>query len=131
MPECGRQPVLFPDICGKPVVATFSVERTSSDGGAVLLVPIDREMQLTARLAATITDERQAGKVTQEILTLVRQRTFGIAAGYADCNDAAQLAQDPMLKLACARAPLSDPACLLYTSPSPRDYAASRMPSSA
>ena len=110
MPECGRQSVLFPDICSKPVVATFSAERTSTDGGAVLLVPIEREMQLTVRLAATITDERQAGKVTQEILTLVRQRTFGIAAGYADCNDAARLAQDPMLKLACARAPLGDPA---------------------
>lgn len=110
MPECGRQSVLFPDICSKPVVARFSAERTSTDGGAVLLVPIEREMRLTARLAATITDERQAGKVTQEILTLVRQRAFGIAAGYADCNDAAQLAQDPMLKLACERAPLSDPA---------------------
>ena len=28
-------------------------------------------------------------------------------------------------------APAQSPACLLYTSPSPRDYAASRMPSSA
>jgi hypothetical protein len=91
-------------------VATFSAERTSSDGGAVLLVPLDRQMQLTARLAATIPDQRQAGKITQEMLTLVRQRTFGIAAGYADCNDAAQLAHDPMLKLACERGPLSDPA---------------------
>ena len=35
---------------------------------------------------------------------------------------------------ACARAPASSAelrTCLLYTSPSPRDYAASRMPSSA
>jgi hypothetical protein len=110
MPECCKQPVLFPDICSKPVLATFSAERTSTDGGSVLLIPIDRTMELTARVAATIIDERQAGKVTQEILTLVRQRVFGIAAGYADGNDAARLAQDPMLKLACERAPLTDPA---------------------
>src|SRR5204863_9404226 len=107
MPECGKQSVLFPDICSKPVLATFSAERTSTDGGCVLLIPIDREMQLTASVAATILDRRQAGKVTQEMLTMVRQRVFGIAAGYPDGNDAAQLASDPMLLLACERAPLS------------------------
>lgn len=110
MPESCRQSVLFPDICSKPVCVTFSAERTSTDGGSVLLIPTDREMELTARVAATIVDERQAGKVTQEILSMVRQRVFGIIAGYADGNDAARLAQDPMLKLACQRAPLSDPA---------------------
>jgi hypothetical protein len=107
MPEPARQSVLFRDIFSKPVVATFSAERTSSDGGSVLLIPIDREMELTARVAATIVDRRQAGKVTQEILAIVRQRVFGIAAGYPDGNDAARLASDPMLLLACERAPLS------------------------
>lgn len=110
MPECCRQSVLFPDICSKPVLATFTAPRSSTDGGAVLLIPIDREMELTARLAATIVDQRQAGKVTQEILTMLRQRVFGIAAGYPDGNDAGQLAADPMLMLACERAPLSEPA---------------------
>ena len=107
MPECCKQSVLFPAICSKPVLATFSAERTSTDGGSVLLIPIDREMELTSRVAATIVDSRQAGKVTQEILTMVRQRTFGIAAGYPDGNDAARLAADPMLLLACEREPVT------------------------
>jgi hypothetical protein len=107
MPECCKQSVLFPDICSKPVLATFSAERTSTDGGSVLLIPLDREMELTARVAAPIVDHRQAGKVTQEILTMVRQRVFGIAAGYPDGNDAAQLAGDPMLLLACERSPVT------------------------
>jgi hypothetical protein len=106
------------------VVASFSAERTSTDGGSVLLIPIDREMELTARVAATIVDERQAAKVTQQILALVRQRVFGIAAGCADGNDAARLADEPMLKLACERAPVTDPA--LASSRSERDRA-SRM----
>ena len=34
-------------------------------------------------------------RLDHEVLELVRQRVYGIACGYADCNDAARLAQDP------------------------------------
>lgn len=106
MPDSDTHAVLFPDILQRPVVATFSAECTSTDGGAVLLIPTDRQLRLTERLAASIADERQPGKVSQDTLSMVRQRTFGIAAGYCDGNDAARLADDPLLKLACERAPL-------------------------
>ena len=38
---------------------------------------------------------------------LIRQRVFGIACGYADCNDAARLAEDPIHKLLVGRDPLA------------------------
>ena len=39
----------------------------------------------------------------------MRQRVFGIACGYADCNDAARLADDPIHKLLLERDPLAGP----------------------
>ncbi len=59
------------------------------------------------RRAACISDGRQAGKVEHSIRDLVRQRLFGIACGYADCNDAARLAEDPIQKLLIGRDPLT------------------------
>jgi len=94
----------------KPVVAVFHVAHASSDGGAVLLKAIDTQWGLTARLAACFVDPRQPGKVRHQGLELLRQRVFGIACGYADCNDAARLADDALHKLLLERDPLAGPA---------------------
>ena len=94
----------------QPVVARFDQAHASSDGGALLLKAIDERLGLTQRLAAGLTDRRQAGKVEHELLELVRQRVFGIACGYADCNDAARLGHDPVHKLLLDRDPLAGPA---------------------
>jgi hypothetical protein len=47
------------------------------------------------------------GQGRAPIRDLVRQRLYGIACGYADCNDAARLAEDPIQKLLIGRDPLS------------------------
>ena len=39
---------------------------------------------------------------------LLRQRIFGIACGYADANDAARLAEDPVDKMLVVRYPIED-----------------------
>jgi hypothetical protein len=85
----------------------FDQPHASSDGGAILLKACDDRLGLTARLAKCIVDTRQPGKVEHSIQDLVRQRLFGIACGYADCNDAERLAQDPIQKLLLGRDPLS------------------------
>ncbi len=95
---------------GKPVVATFDLPHASQDGGAVLLKSLDTQLQLTKRLAACLVDGRQPGKVQHQTLELVRQRVFGLACGYADCNDAARLAHDVMHKLLLDRDPIAGPA---------------------
>jgi hypothetical protein len=94
----------------QPVVARFDQAHASSDGGAILLKAIDERLGLTQRLAAGLADRRQAGKVEHARLELVRQRVFGIACGYADCNDAARLGHDPVHKLLLDRDPLTGPA---------------------
>jgi len=94
----------------QPIVARFDQAHASSDGGAVLLKAVDERLGLTQRLAAGLTDRRQAGKVEHELIELVRQRVFGIACGYADGNDAARLRHDPVHKLLLERDPLTGPA---------------------
>ena len=94
----------------RPVVAQFNQAHASSDGGAVLLKALDDRLGVTERLAASLIDRRQPGKVQHELIELVRQRVYGIACGYADCNDAARLAEDPVHKLLLDRDPLDGPA---------------------
>jgi len=43
-------------------------------------------------------DSRQAGKVDHDRLALVRQRLFGLIAGYEDANDHTRLRHDPILQ---------------------------------
>jgi len=59
----------------------------SSDGGALLLQAADQKLQLTAALAASLVDGRQATKVKHSLTDLLRQRIYGLASGYADAND--------------------------------------------
>src|SRR6266436_1873260 len=94
---------------GKPLVAAFDTEHASSDGGAILLKGIDTQLGLTKQLAAGLQDERQPGKIQHQTLELFRQRVFGIACGYADCNDAARLADDAIHKLLVDRDPIAGP----------------------
>jgi hypothetical protein len=93
-----------------PIVARFDVPNASSDGGLVLLKAVDERLRLTETVAACLTDGRQPGKVTHSLLDLVRQRVFGLVAGYLDGNDAARLADDPLHKLVLDREPLTGPA---------------------
>ena len=94
----------------KPVVARFDTPHASSDGGAILLKSVDTHLGLTQRLAGCLVDDRQPGKIRHQTLELLRQRVFGLACGYADCNDAARLADDAIHKLLVERDPLAGPA---------------------
>jgi hypothetical protein len=97
---------LFPDLLDKQVVAKFDQEHASSDGGALLLKAADRRLGLIDTLSCCLPDEREAGKVQHELADLVSQRVFGLACGYADGNDAARLADDPIHKALLGRDPI-------------------------
>ena len=90
----------------RPILATFDQPQTSCDGGAILLKAVDDRLGLTWRLASALRDRRQPGKVAHPLRDLLRQRVFGLACGYADCNDAARLVDDPIHKLLLERDPL-------------------------
>ena len=101
-----RQSVVFKDLFDKPVVARFDQPDSSSDGGALLLKACDERLGLTDALVGCLRDGRQQSKVEHSLHELVRQRVFGIACGYEDCNDAARLSQDPIHKLLVGRDPM-------------------------
>lgn len=103
-----RQSVLFEDLFDKPLVARFDQPDSSCDGGAVLLKACDERLGLTAALAACVPDRRQQAKVGHSIHDLVRQRVYGIACGYEDCNDTARVGHDPVQKLLVGRDPAAD-----------------------
>jgi len=105
--ECIAQVAFKFDRKSKPVVAVFDQQHASSDGGAILLKGLDTHWGLTRGLAECLEDPRQPGKVRHQTLELLRQRLFGLVCGYADCNDAARLADDAIHKLLVGRDPLT------------------------
>src|SRR6266511_3866339 len=103
------QRLIFPELFGKPIHYQFDEPHSSSDGGALLLKAADQKLQLSSALAACLIDDRQAAKVKHSLSDLLRQRIYGLASGYADANDAARLAHDPVFKLLLDREPLDGP----------------------
>jgi Transposase DDE domain group 1 len=92
-----------------PLVATFDGGRLTSDGGLPWLAEADAALDLCAAFAACLPEwRRRPGPHSLE--TLVRQRVYQIACGYADQDDADTLRHDPLLKLVCGRPPASGPA---------------------
>jgi hypothetical protein len=95
----------FQSRAGVPVQAKFDAGRLTSDGGLVWVAEADRALGLCQALAACIPEWRR--RPLHSLATLVRQRIFQIACGYADQNDADTLRSDPLLKLVCGRLPES------------------------
>ena len=102
------QSVLFKGLAPKPLTVRFEEERTSSDGGAILLKAADERLGMISSMAASFTDRRDGSRVKHEIEELLSQRIFGIACGYEDGNDAARIAADPVMKTLAGRDPFGE-----------------------
>lgn len=99
------QTAKFASIDKRTVEIKFDQSTVSTDGGSLLLKEADRKMGLTEIMARGIRDARQASKIDHTVQELVQQRVFGVGCGYADCNDAAKLAEDPVHKILLDRDP--------------------------
>src|SRR5262245_3162753 len=97
----------FHPVAGYTIRADFAGGALSSDFGALLLRGIDRQIGLTARLAAAIHDTRHPSYIDHPLRDLLAQRIYQIASGYADGNDANRLRRDPLFKLGVERLPLA------------------------
>src|SRR5436190_22090386 len=95
--ECKDQPLLFQDLGSRKVVADFSGGRLSSDGGALLLRQVDAGLGLSRRLARCFVDRRRQDLIEHQVSELLAQRLYGLALGYEDLNDHAELRRDPLL----------------------------------
>jgi stage V sporulation protein SpoVS len=107
-PAAPQRSFAFGTPTGSAVAARFDAGRLTSDGGLPWLAEADGALGLCAVFARCIPEWRR-GPVQHSLETLVRQRVFQIACGYADQDDADALRSDPLLKLACGRLPASGP----------------------
>jgi hypothetical protein len=75
----------------------------SSDAGLLLIRQFDQKIRLTEQVAEALQDRRDPALTKQSILSMVRQRIFGILADYEDQNDHDTLRSDPVFKILADR----------------------------
>ncbi|HOS75360.1 MAG TPA: transposase, partial [Verrucomicrobiota bacterium] len=91
---CNSEVFTFPAVKKCAVQASFTGGEVSSDGGIALLRQTDRRIGLTRALAQVLPDPRDPGRIKHPLLSLIRQRLYGLAAGYEDLNDHDTLRHD-------------------------------------
>jgi len=99
---------LFP-ISGKKVEISFTGEKISSNGGALLLKEIEYQIGIIKAIASAINDTRDQRYVQHTLINLLKQRVFQIACAYEDANDCDSLKSDPILKICLDKLSDSNP----------------------
>jgi len=94
-------------ISGKRVSIDFEGGCQTSDGGALLLRSVEKQVGIISQLAETLRDRRHPSYVRHSMEELLRQRIFQIACGYEDADDCDKLRGDPGFKAACDRLPIA------------------------
>jgi hypothetical protein len=102
----GAEPILFDFLPQVPVVVQRHQGQISSDAGLLPLRQFDQRWKFTRRMLDCFDDPNPAR--LQSLLSMLRQRLFGILAGYEDCNDHDMLRNDPVFKLIAGRLPEDD-----------------------
>ena len=98
-------PLELPAVARKKVTLAFDGGRLSSDAGVLLLREVERALGIAERLAACVTDRREAAKLDHTVVEMFKTRMFAIAAGFEDADDCDALRDDPVFKMAVGRAP--------------------------
>src|SRR5947208_14214344 len=81
--ECNTQKFLFPDLISRPVVVKMDGHRVSTDAGCLLVGQLDRSFGITKRLVRCFKDRRNQDFIEHDLLTLIRQRVYGLARASA------------------------------------------------
>jgi hypothetical protein len=101
--ECNASIQRFPVCKRRQVEAHFGGADITSDGGVLLLRQADRRLGLTRQVASVLADDRRQASCQHDVVSLLRQRVFGLALGYEDLNDHETLRADPALQTAVDR----------------------------
>jgi len=109
MTECNQSQFEFEAHFSRRVVAEFSGERLTTEGGALLLRAADRKMGLLRRVVRCFRDARDPQRIEHELSEMLAQRIYGLALGYEDLNDHEQLRQDPLLGVLVGKKELGEP----------------------
>lgn len=93
----------------------------SSDAGILPIRQFDCQLGFTDRFIACLDDPRHPDLTRHSFAEMVRQRIYGIHAGYEDCNDHDTLRGDPVFKLVAGRGPDDDDLASQPTLPEVRE----------
>jgi len=115
MAKSNRSCLRFSSLKPQKITSDFNGGRLTSDAGALLLRQADRQLGLTRRMTACISDPRDPNKTEHSQRTMLAQRIFAIAMGYEDLNDHQSLREDPLFALLAGQRP--DPAAPLASPP--------------
>ncbi len=94
MTNRNREQLSFPGCKGRKVEADFSGGNVTSDAGVLLVRQVDRLLGLTASVAPLLPDPRRQASCEHTVLSMLRQRVYGLALGYEDLNDHDTLRSD-------------------------------------
>ena len=103
MTECTQESFAFPPCQRRRVEAQFDGGDITSDGGVLLLQQIDQRLGLSRAIAGAVEDSRRQASCQHDLLSLLRQRLYGLALGYEDLNDHQSLRKDLALQTAVKR----------------------------
>lgn len=102
----------LPDL---PVIVQRNEGQLTSDAGLLPIAQFDRRLNYTARMAACLEGrpcdhplQQDRKPPTHQPVQMLRQRLFGILAGYEDCNDHDTLRDEPVFKMIADRLPDGD-----------------------
>jgi Transposase DDE domain group 1 len=95
----------FEFLPSRPVEIELSSAPLTSDAGLLPVRQRDENLRLTDQFAAALDDRRDPALTRQSLLSMVRQRVYGILADYEDQNDHDTLRSDPVFKLITDRLP--------------------------
>lgn len=95
------------DFLDRPVVVQSRRQPISADAGLLPIRQFDRRLGYTRRLAGCLADRRCEPEHSHT--RMVRQRLFGILAGYEDCNDHDTLRDEPVFKMIAGQRPEDAP----------------------
>src|SRR5947209_15652283 len=89
----------------RPVDIEVSTAPLTGDAGLLPVRQFDDRIRLTRQVADALRDDRDPALTRQPVLSMVRQRVYGILADYEDQNDHDTLRSDPVFKLIADRLP--------------------------
>lgn len=92
--NCSTKNFDFPQVKKRKVVANFNGGDITSDAGCLYLQQAENKLNLLSSVAKIFPDNRDKSKITHLMLSMLKQRIFGIALGYEDLNDHEFLRKD-------------------------------------
>ncbi len=98
-------PLSFDFFSSRPLQIEIATDPLTGDAGLLPIRQFDDRIRLTEQFAAALRDHRDPKFVAQPLLSMVRQRIYGILADYEDQNDHDTLRSDPAFKLIADRLP--------------------------